>query len=119
MTMWPWMSMTLTRLPSTVTTFRGVSAARAVLRQTGAVAPIAPAAILPATNRRRLMFIVMCSPLPSIPLSLRHQRECPHRAAGRHDFRCIAGREHAAQPRCDAHILAALVHVGDGRRVDA
>jgi hypothetical protein len=43
------------------------------------------------------------------------QCERPDRAA-RRDFGCaVAGRQSASEPRCNCHVLAPIVRVGDGR----
>ena len=51
--------------------------------------------------------------ISSSTCSLRHEREGPHRAAGGYLIRGKALGDVAAQPRCDAHVLLALVGVGD------
>jgi hypothetical protein len=51
----------------------------------------------------------------SRPISFRHQRECPDRAACRHLHRCIASGKNAPESRSNRHILSPLVCVSDGR----
>jgi hypothetical protein len=49
----------------------------------------------------------------------RHERERPHRAPGGYFVRGKALGDVAAQPRCNAHVLLALVGVSDRGRIDA